>query len=296
MGNGNCKTAHWRTLPKDFGWTLEYRDQIIENIKEKIPKRTSVTPCLLLIGPVSSGKSSLVNTFHSAASDEIEVKANTGSQSDSVTEKFTRYDAPGKLLEKYRICDTMGILPSGNKGIHPDDVIYALNGNIGQEYEFKEHEPISKEDSHFVKEPDAELKSHCLVIVLDINMIEVLSPEFTSKVREAIKKSRHISITPALILTKADKLCQNVKSDVRNVFTCQHVRKIVDISNEKFGITKQFIFPVINYCDQVAHDSQTFYMNIISLLALDRLLHSASSYLEGAGFKDATNKDSKTQY
>lgn len=276
-----------------MSWSEMLKKKLIKDIAEALPRRTKVPPCLLIVGPVSYGKSSLVNTFLSAASVDIEEKALTGTDTRSLTSKFTRYDSVGQLPRNYRLCDTMGVLSDVQRGIRPNDVVFALNGNIGQQYEFKEDKDISEDDPKFIKNPPEEFRSHALIIVLDISKVKELPSIFRTALQNAIGKSRSADIPVAIILTKADRFCESVGKDVKNVFSCLHVENIVRYTQELFGIDERNIFPVINYSRQVAKGEEGLKRDIISLFALKRILHLAASYMEGPEY-NGTKSTSKT--
>ena len=84
-------------------------------------------------------------------------------------------------------------------------------------------------------------------------------------------------ITPAVLLTKIDKLGIDLSNDYTNVFKDQTVERLVETVSEMFGIPRNNVMPVKNYEMEAEVEKD---VDILALLALRRLQHLALDRLE----------------
>ncbi|XP_053391189.1 interferon-induced protein 44-like [Mercenaria mercenaria] len=275
MGN-RCSSDKWRNPDFRLEWTSQFKTTLNKEIKN-IPMHGINKPCIMLAGPVSAGKSSLVNTFLSAESTRLIRKADSGSDTRSVTTAFMRYDSVA-VRGRFRLCDTMGILADKLTGLHPVDMSLLMKGHIRAGYKFQEDSHISEEDEHYIKNPSDLERSHCFAIVFPCTQVENISSDYKNKIVNAIRAARVQNIPTVIVLTKIDKLCTNVMKSVQKVFTCSHIRDIVKMAEEIFGVPEMYIFPVVNYSTQQINDVST---DIIALLTLKKILEFTSDHIEG---------------
>ena len=86
-----------------------------------------------------------------------------------------------------------------------------------------------------------------------------------------------ISEIPQLILlTKVDKLCNDVQEDVSKVFYSSAVEKAVDKASQLLGIPRAKVLPVKNYENEAELDDST---DILALLALRKMLHCSKDFM-----------------
>ena len=84
-------------------------------------------------------------------------------------------------------------------------------------------------------------------------------------------------ITPAVFLTKIDKLGLDFNNDYTNVFKDQTVAKLVETVSEMFGVPRNNVMPVKNYEMEAEVEKN---VDILALLALRRLQHLSLDRLE----------------
>ncbi|XP_045184679.2 interferon-induced protein 44-like [Mercenaria mercenaria] len=188
-----------------------------------------------------------------------------------------RYDSVAER-GRYRLCDTMGILADDLTGLHETDVSLLLRGHIKAGYKFKEDSPISEEDEHYIKDPSDLEKSHCLAIVIPCTQVENISTAYKDKIVKAIRAARRENIPGVIVLTMIDRLCTHVMESVDKVFTCSHIKDVVKMAKETFGVPEMYIFPLMNYSSQLIKDDCT---DIIALLTLKKILEFTSDHIEG---------------
>jgi hypothetical protein len=86
-----------------------------------------------------------------------------------------------------------------------------------------------------------------------------------------------IGVPRALILTKADVLCQEVHNDTANMFRSVKVREAVKTASEIFRIPEASIHPVTNYEDAI---EISWKRNIPLLIALRQITQYAMDKIE----------------
>jgi hypothetical protein len=77
----------------------------------------------------------------------------------------------------------------------------------------------------------------------------------------------------------ADKLCEKVNEDVRNMFRSRKIQKAVKIASEVFHIDQASIHPVVNY--EVSFDLNPE-QNIPLLLGLRQSMQYADDFIQQA--------------
>lgn len=80
-----------------------------------------------------------------------------------------------------------------------------------------------------------------------------------------------------LVLTKVDRLCDEVRKDIRKMFRSVKVRDAVKIGSEVFGIDQASIHPVKNYQVDIELDPCS---NIPLLLALRQAMQYAEDRVD----------------
>ncbi|XP_069123056.1 interferon-induced protein 44-like isoform X2 [Argopecten irradians] len=136
--------------------------------------------------------------------------------------------------------------------------------------------PLSPDALGFVKKPTLSDKIHCVAFVVDGSTVDV-SPE---KVLERIKamqiRMNQRGIPQVVLLTKIDKIWEEISDDVSKVYFSPAMKECVDKVAMVMGLPRSHVLPVKNYEFEVELDQNT---NILALLSLRRLLHFVDDFL-----------------
>ncbi|XP_060559569.1 interferon-induced protein 44-like [Ruditapes philippinarum] len=229
-----------------------------------------------MTGPVGAGKSSFFNTIDSIYRGRITQRAGSGSSEHSLTTAFVPYSieiSSGATLN-FRLCDTRGLEES--MGIDVLECNYLLDGNIPYYYEFNPTRPITPESPGFKSDPTGNDKVHCAVFVIDSTTLEVLSTKIVEKMKGLRGVMNQKGIPQLILLTKVDKLCDYVETDVAQVFYSTKVKEAVDKASLLLGLPRANILPVKNYENEAELDDN---VDILALLALRKMLHCSEDFM-----------------
>jgi hypothetical protein len=83
-------------------------------------------------------------------------------------------------------------------------------------------------------------------------------------------------IPQLILLTKVDKLCNDVQKDVSMVFYSSKVEQAVDKASQLLGLPRANILPVKNYENEAELDD---HIDILALLALRKMLHCSEDFM-----------------
>ena len=87
----------------------------------------------------------------------------------------------------------------------------------------------------------------------------------------------YISGVPQVVLlTKIDKICEPLTSDVSNVFYMPVIQEYVDKVSTIMGLPRAHVLPVKNYESEMELDEG---VNILALLTMQQILHFADDFL-----------------
>lgn len=258
----------WRTTP---AWNEEFESSLREQIKEIQPEWK---PTIVLAGPVGAGKSAFVNAVLSVSIGRKVDLASTERGNKSCTTSYDKY-TDKSLLQRFRLRDCMGIEQSEEEGFNVADIVSLLNGHIKDGYQFNPRSPISPEDKiHWRVNPKFEHQTHCLVFVVDANVMHPGIPRpLVKKIREMQDAVKRLRVPRVLILTKADVLCQEVHNDITNMFRSVRVREAIKTASEVFNIPEASIHSVTNYEDAI---EISWKRNIPLLIALRQITQYAN--------------------
>ncbi|KAL4224202.1 Interferon induced protein 44 [Mactra antiquata] len=266
----------WRKTP---AWNDKFLDGLIEDITtfKPFPDLDISEARILMLGPVGAGKSSFYNTINSIFRGRITQKAGSGSAEQSLTTAYTPYfvrERSGGTLN-FRICDTRGLEDS--QGIDVIECNYLLDGHVPEYYQFNPATPITPNTNGFISKPTLEEKIHCVVFVLDSTTVEVLPDKIIQKMKSFQTLMNQKGIPQAILLTKIDKLCENVEKNTAEVFTSGVVEENVAKVSQLLGLPRGNVLPVKNYENEMQLDKG---ISILSLLSLRQILNFAEDYLE----------------
>ncbi|WAR29763.1 IFI44-like protein [Mya arenaria] len=89
--------------------------------------------------------------------------------------------------------------------------------------------------------------------------------------------TKTVGIPIVVILTKIDKLHEEIEDNLADIFKCQEIKAVVDQVSETLGIPPNHVFPVKNYHSEMETEVD---MHGLALIALRKLICMASDVLE----------------
>ncbi|XP_052787054.1 interferon-induced protein 44-like isoform X2 [Mya arenaria] len=279
------KQTTWRKTP---ALNEEYISKIAEELASITPPRGSgITDFrLLLVGPVGAGKSSFINTVMSPFADRIINKAAVGTSSQNVTRKYITYPVrkTGGSCLNFRLCDTPGI--GDHSGMDAVNINFLLDGHVHSSFEFSYSRHISAKTPGFVHRPSLAEEAHCVGIVLDSSTIHDLPAVTMTLLNELKNLALEKGIPLAIVLTKIDKLHEDIAENLADVFNRPEVKAVVDQVSEALGIPPNHVFPVKNYHSEMETEVAVHGLVLIALrkmlfIALDALEERTSANEEG---------------
>ncbi|XP_052247799.1 interferon-induced protein 44-like [Dreissena polymorpha] len=237
---------------------------------------------ILMLGPVGTGKSSFYNTINSVFKGRISQSAPCGVAINGITIAYTPYEvnvSSGESL-KFRLCDTRGLEVTQSLDIF--ECNYLLDGNIPDYFQFNPVAPIIPDNPLFVHQPKCTEKIHCVLFVIDAATIGDIPQKMVDKMQNFQKLINLKGIPKAVLLAKVDLACQDVASNINNVFTSKKIEAAVDKASNVLGLPRNRILPVKNYENEMELDDN---ISILALLSLRQLLFYAEDYLQVLSIK-----------
>ncbi|XP_053373679.1 interferon-induced protein 44-like [Mercenaria mercenaria] len=232
---------------------------------------------IVMIGPVGAGKSSFFNTIDSIFRGRITQRACSGCLAQSVTTRYIQYSVRTESgsSPKFILCDTPGLEESA--GLDVDECCYLLDGNIPDYYLFNQKSTISPKAEEFGVYPTTQGKIHCVVFVLDATALDAVSDKVVEKVKNFQRVMNDREIPQLIVLTKIDKLCEDVQKDTSYTYKSWKVEEHVDKASELFGLRRSNVLPVKNYEKEELLDVN---INTLTLLALRKILDLVDDYMQ----------------
>ncbi|XP_053388647.1 interferon-induced protein 44-like [Mercenaria mercenaria] len=260
----------------------QWNEKFLEELKKDVLSFKPVADLdisaarILMIGPVGAGKSSFYNTIESIFRGNITQRARSGSAEQSLTTCYVPYsvNVPSGGSLNFRLCDTRGLEESHGLDVH--ECSYLLDGNIADYYQFNPTSPITPKVQGFKTHPTTEDTVHCAVFVIDATTLDVLSTKVMEKIKGFQNLMNQRDIPQMVLLTKVDKLCKDVQSDISFVYQSQIVEEHVDKASQLLGLPRTNILPVKNYEKELRLDENT---SILALLSLRQILYFAEDYM-----------------
>ncbi|XP_053386963.1 uncharacterized protein LOC128550922 [Mercenaria mercenaria] len=278
----------WRCLDRKGTWTEKYAKELLSEIQKHEVKDTDISNIrILLLGPVSAGKSSFLNTVASIDKERVAQITVAAGSIGSTTYVLKEFRPQGKL-ENFCILDTMGVDDSDQGGLNLKDAVYVVKGNIRPGYKFNPVCPIDEGNKDFRSDPNSKEKIHCVAFVCDANVIgqDNISDMTRAKIKTLQDELKAIDVPRVVLLTKIDQLCEWIDSDITNCYKSVALRKAVNIAEKLFELPEMSIFPVQNYTDEYEMDARK---DILSLLALRQMLLYGIKFLYKNNFSDESD-------
>ncbi|KAK3576748.1 hypothetical protein CHS0354_005587 [Potamilus streckersoni] len=229
-----------------------------------------------MIGPIQAGKSSFCNTINSIFTDRIIHRSVSGNAKSSATKEYRQFQfrstKTGKAL-KFCLCDTCGI----EERFGPDstDLVYLLDGNIPDGYEFNPSSPITPEDSGFIHRPGLKEMVHCVVFVFDGSTLERIPQPVWDKLNHLLLRMNKKGIPRVVLLTKIDEMVKEVDYNFSRVYECTEIKLAVEKVSQMLGISENDVMPIKNYEDEVLLKDT---IDNLALMALHKMLGFAHEF------------------
>lgn len=251
---------------------------------------------ILLFGPVSSGKSSFVNSVDTIDKGRISNIHLALTDANCVTGEVQCYEATNHLKGgSFNLVDIMGLHGAGTKGLRLDDALSVAKGYASAGYAFSSDTPLTeKQHKYYRAHPELKDEAHCVVFVVDSKLLDnkQFTEELKTKMADFKKETRKQNRRFVVLLTKIDRVCSEVKKDTSKVFHSRKIESVVQEAHRIFGIPISNMFPVRNYADEV---ELNMHMDILILMALRKMVYCAVDRLENIN-QQVSETDTKSRH
>lgn len=266
----------WRDIGY-YGFSEKTKSQLLEKIGAIDPPCDAIN--LMVIGRISSGKSSYINTLTTVFRDIGSISTiqsvygqNVGTTTKKLFEVTLKRFGGRKRL---RIYDCRGF----HKSFPFHDLPLVISGHIKKNYEFQDDRKINQDDLEearfYNKNPTISDQMHGILFVADVEKLDCEESELENA--EMILKVADYNLPSSLILTKVDTLDLCNAGTLNEIFRSKHAEKKVNTVKEKFGFHDCKIWPIANY---VTGTNQDINRDVLALLSLDNILEEAITYIE----------------
>ncbi|XP_028610143.1 interferon-induced protein 44-like isoform X2 [Grammomys surdaster] len=270
----------------------EHRGKLLSALKAYRPYEDLVSEvCILLVGPVGSGKSSFINSVKSAFQGHLTRQAIVGSDESSITKQYRVYSIKdGKSGETlpFMLCDSMGLEEGEEAGLCMDDIPHILKGCVPDRYQFNPCKPIKPK--HFTSAASAPLKGriHCVAFVLDIRSVNTLSDKMVAKLKKIRKDVVDCGIGHVALLTNVkdydEVLDDNFANMAESVTSLSQVQNVQNMLN----IPVANILMVSNYASERSLEP---IKDVLIFAALRQMLRAADDALADLPLEDTGHLD-----
>ncbi|XP_066548360.1 interferon-induced protein 44-like [Amia ocellicauda] len=259
-------------------WGRPEKERLMKEIRNLKPPGEEWSEFrILMLGQISAGKSSFLNTVGSIFQDRLSSRAVVREGSNSVTKKFTAYNLRDKKTGSYlpfTLCDVMGMEEVDEQGIHPEDIISAAKGLMKDGYEFNPVSPLKPDPSN---RPPVTDQAHCIIYIVAADQLSLLKPNIMDKVKRVRNKLSDLGLPQVVLLTKVDTACPLVKEDLCKVYTSIYMKQQIEKCSQTVGIPVSHILPVKNYHEETSLNDD---LDVLILSALLQTLHFANDHFE----------------
>ncbi|XP_031587454.2 interferon-induced protein 44-like isoform X2 [Oreochromis aureus] len=277
----------WRNMD----WTEERRTSLMETITSYRPSCGEVPQArVLLLGPVSSGKSSFISSVQSVFNGRVTNRAMVGSFSSGFTKKS--FNIRGKKGEDHTglvLCDTMGMSEDGMTGLTLHDILLVVKGHVPEGHKFSPDQPVSASETvGYVKRPSLKDKVHCVAFVVDASKITTYPKGLSTTFKQLRKHISDLGVHQVALLSHVDQVCLQTAKDVTGVYESRTIQDVMGKAAALLGMSTSYIVPVKNYSSELDLDVNT---DVLLLSAVDHILQYADLYFQDNA---PQNKELKT--
>ncbi|XP_047442182.1 interferon-induced protein 44 isoform X2 [Mugil cephalus] len=269
--------SQWRNVE----WTEEEKKTLMETISSYSPSGVDVTQArVLLLGPVSSGKSSFISSIQSVFNGRVTNRAMVGNFSTSFTKKLQSYNIrseTGENIDGLALCDVMGVGDGEMTGLTLHDILSIIKGHVPEGHKFTLDQPVCCETVGYVKRPSLQDKIHCVVFVVDATKIMTYPKGLRSTFQQLREYICDLGVHQVALLTHIDKICEATAKDASQVYRSSVIREAMNKAGALLGMSTSYIVPVKNYSSQLDLDVNT---DVLLLHAVDHILQYADLYFQ----------------
>uniref|UniRef100_A0A3B4CG87 TLDc domain-containing protein n=1 Tax=Pygocentrus nattereri TaxID=42514 RepID=A0A3B4CG87_PYGNA len=266
---GDLLPSPWR----EVSWTDWTRQSLRQNFASyKLVLETLPRVRALLLGPVGSGKSSLVNSIRST----IYRHWNFLSLLFSVTQ-LKSYDIraeKGGSPSALSLCDVMAIGDEDFAGLSYSDTLDIIKGHVPEGYKFQSDFPINDKINGYRAAPTLKDQIHCVLFVLDAAKVTSYSSSLRTSLRRLHTTVSDLGIPQLILLTHVDQVCCAVKESMMSVYSS---RVVQEKAAQLVGLPLSYVLPVKNYISQLSVDLNT---DILLLNVVNSILQAVDDTLE----------------
>ncbi|KAG9271220.1 interferon-induced protein 44-like [Astyanax mexicanus] len=230
----------------------------------------------LVYGPVGAGKSSIINTIKSIFEGHQYINCLTASDliGGSFTTKYEKYNIGNVPFTFY---DVMGLENGQSEGVHTNDIINALKGQILKDYRFKPLDPIDKANSYYILNPTLNDQIHCLVSVIPADKISMMDDEVMNKMKEIRAAASKLGIPQVVFMTRVDKVCEMTEKDLTKLYQSGKIKEKIMVCSNRLGVALNCVFPVKNYSEETKANEK---LNCLMLEAFTQIVYSANDFVK----------------
>ncbi|KAL6102787.1 uncharacterized protein ACO6RY_02326 [Pungitius sinensis] len=280
MGGGQSKPAadpliaEWRKIL----WGQKEDLQFVKNYQ---PYNNEVKELrVLLYGLCGAGKSSFINSVDTVLQGSITRQVPTdanSSKSFTIKRRTYKINKEGPVtFYPFVFTDIMGLEKCDQQGVCVEDIRLDMKGHIKDGYKFHPYCEISEDDQYYNNSPTLEDKAHVLICVIDASTVEVLDDESKKKMTRVKLAARDLGIPHLAVLTKIDKACKEVQSDVKNVYKSKYIKETMEKISVDLGFPLNGIFPVKNYNSENKTNDD---IDSLILCAMKQIIDSGENFV-----------------
>ncbi|KAL2086459.1 hypothetical protein ACEWY4_017518 [Coilia grayii] len=264
----------------DDDWRTTYwerKDEIIDGLRSlEVSNKSTARLHILLVGPVSAGKSSFINSIDSIFQGRMTCAAITdASSNESFTKMYQTHKIKNGIYGHYLpfvISDTMGLEEGYSKGLDPNYIVQAMQGQLKDGHVFSAGHPCVEKATS----PTLDDKIHCLVMVVPAHTMTMVQQDVIEKIRDIREKATELKIPQVALLTKVDEACPEVKKDLRLVYRSKKIELKMTECHNRLGVNLSHIYPVKNYHKEAELSDD---MDVLLLTAFKNILNFANDHV-----------------
>ncbi|CAK6972191.1 interferon-induced protein 44-like [Scomber scombrus] len=266
---------------REVEWTEEKRKSLMKTVSSYRPSCEEATPArVLLLGPVSSGKSSFISSVQSVFHGRVTNWAMVGSSSASFTKKLQSFNIRGQKGEDPTalvLCDVMGLRDGEGSGMTLHDILSVIKGHVPEGHKFSPDQPVRSETLGYVKKPSLKDKIHCVAFVVDATKILTYPKGLSTTFQQLREHISDLGVHQVALLTHIDKICSDTAKDITKVYESHIIQDTMDKAAALLGMSTSYIVPVKNYSSELDLDVNT---DVLLLSAVDHILQYADLYFQ----------------